>query len=401
MFDTTIFQSDELDQDVSNGLYNYLFILDISNFSSINKSYGKAVGDKILVEVYNLLQFNIHNKAKLYKIESDRFVIITYEQGVKRVEYFAQQLISFFDTKCVCTDEFDIDISFNIGVSKIIDNISNTMVNCEYALESSKKLGSRHFEIYDEFSVEYLEEKEALLWLNKTKEIVLNDGIFAYYQPIKNLKNDKIEKYEVLARGKCDDEIIEPLKFVKSAKRLGILTSITKTIIKKSFEAFSKNSYDFSINLTDRDLVEGYLSTFLAEKLHTYNINPNRVTFEILENIVINTNEQKISQQITELKDMGFSIAVDDFGIENSNFERLLDMKVDVIKIDGAFISNLRRDDKTVKIVQTIVKLAKSLGMQTVAEYVYDEYTYNAMKELGIDYAQGHFIGKAEAFIDD
>jgi EAL domain-containing protein (putative c-di-GMP-specific phosphodiesterase class I) len=93
---------------------------------------------------------------------------------------------------------------------------------------------------------------------------------------------------------------------------------------------------------------------------------------------------------------MGFKIAVDDFGIENSNFSRLLDIQLDFIKIDGLFIKDLKKNMKNRTITRAIVNLAKTLGIKTVAEYVEDEGIYNLIKECGIDYAQGYHIGKAE-----
>jgi len=229
--------------------------------------------------------------------------------------------------------------------------------------------------------------------------LILNDQIEPYFQAIQEISTGKITKYEVLARGVVGDEIVEPRYFLQSASRLGILTSVTKTIIKKSFKYFKDKDCSFSINLTERDLLEGYLHEFLQDKLTLYSIEPSRVTFEILESVVVDQNFKVISQQIKELKEMGFHIAIDDFGIENSNFNRLLEMNADVIKVDGAFVSKLKENEKMALIVQTIVSLAKSLDIKTVAEFVKDEYTYEAVKELGIDYAQGYFIGKAQASI--
>ena len=186
---------------------------------------------------------------------------------------------------------------------------------------------------------------------------------------------------------------------MQSASRLGILTSVTKTIIKKSFKYFQDKDSSFSINLTERDLLEGYLNEFLKDKLLSYSIEPSRVIFEIVESVVVDQNFKVISEQIKELKELGFKIAIDDFGIENSNFNRLLEMNADIIKVDGSFVSELKENDKMALIVKTIVDLAKSLNIDTVAEFVKDEYTYETVKELGIDYAQGYFIGKPKPTI--
>lgn len=386
--------TNQIENELKEDGYNYLFLLDVSNFSAINKVFGKIFSNKILLEIEAMLDVNTHKHAKLFKVESDRFIVLSNEKSKESVKEYCEQIISFFDTKKVMLDDVELDVTFNIGVSRVINNISDTIVNSEYALDKSKKLGSRNYEIYDELNVEYIDEKDAILWLNRTKELVLNDQIEPYFQPIQEIATGEVNKYEVLARGVIGDEVIEPKNFVNSASRLGILTSITKTIIKKSFKHFKNREGSFSINLTERDLLEGYLSDFLKDKLSVYSIDPSRVTFEILESVVVDKSFKVISQQIGELKEMGFVIAIDDFGIENSNFNRLLEMNADIIKVDGAFIGELKENAKLALIVETIVNLAKSLGVKTVAEFVKDEYTYETVKELGIDYAQGYFIGR-------
>ena len=388
--------TNQIENELKKNLYSYLFLLDVSNFSAINKVFGKMFSNKILLEIESMLELNTHNHAKLFKVESDRFIILSNEKSKESVKEYCEQIISFFDTKKVTLDDVELDVTFNIGVSKIINNISDTIVNSEYALEKSKKLGSRNYEIYDELNVEYLDEKDAILWLDRTKELILNDQIEPYFQPIQEIATGEVSRYEVLARGVVGEHIIEPKYFVNSASRLGILTSITKTVIKKSFQYFKNREGSFSINLTERDLLEGYLSNFLKDKSLVYSIDPSRVTFEILESVVVDKSFKVISQQIKELKEIGFMIAIDDFGIENSNFNRLLEMNADIIKVDGAFISELKDNEKLALIVETIVNLSKSLGVKTVAEFVKDEYTYETVKELGIDYAQGYFIGKPQ-----
>jgi len=388
-----------LDNALEEHEYNYLFLLDVSNFSAINKVFGKILSNQILLEIESMLSINTNDSAKLFKVESDRFIILSHELSKESVKEFCAQIISFFDTKKVILQDVELDITFNIGVSKIINNISDTIINSEYALEKSKKLGSRNYEIYDELNSEYIDEKDALPWLNRTKELLLNDQIEPYYQAIQNISTGKITKYEVLARGIIGDEVILPKHFVQPAKKLGIQSAITKTIIAKSFKYFQNKEVSFSINLTERDLSEEYLNEFLKEKLQLYSIDAQRVTFEILESVVIDQNFKVISEQIVQLKEMGFKIAIDDFGIENSNFNRLLEMNADIIKIDGAFVGDMKENEKMCLIVKTIVDLAKSLGIETVAEFVKDEYTYNRVKDLGIDYAQGYYIGKPEARI--
>ena len=150
----------ELGDELEKDGHNYLFLLDVSNFSAINKVFGKMFSNKILLEIESMLRVNIHKRSKLFKVESDRFVILSNEKSRENTKEYCEQIISFFDTTRVVVEDVELDVTFNIGVSKIINNISDTIVNSEYALDKSKKLGSRNYEIYDELNSEYIDEKE-------------------------------------------------------------------------------------------------------------------------------------------------------------------------------------------------------------------------------------------------
>jgi len=383
-----------LQDDLISQEYHYMLLLDISHFSVLNKEYGKEFANHVIIRTARILEKHIHRKAKLYKTESDRFAILVKDVSLKDVYLYCDQLVSFFDTKNIQVDDSEIHITFNIGVDAIRADISETLINCEYALDKSKELGSRHYEIYSENTAAFVDEKEAIKWLRLTRELILEEAIEPYFQPIENVKTGEIYKYEALARGIYKGEVIAPAYFIKPAEKLGLATAITRVMINKSFAFFSDKKEEFSINLTERDLLEGYLIKFLKEKLKQFEIDASRVTFEILENITVAKNSKKITKKLNRLREMGFKIAVDDFGIENSNFSRLLEINLDFIKIDGIFIKDLKQNEKNRTITRAIVNLAKTLGIQTVAEYVEDETIYEIIKECGIDFAQGYHIGK-------
>jgi len=383
-----------LQEDLSSGEYNYMLLLDMSHFSIINKEYGKEFANHVIIRTARTLEKHIHRDAKLYKTESDRFAILLKNKTIEDVYLFCDQIVSFFDMKNIRVDNSEIHITFNIGIDKVREKISDTLIHCEYALDKSKELGSRHYELFNEELDSFKSEKEALQWLGLSRELVMQEEIEPYYQPIMDLKTGEIYKYEALARGVKKEEVITPAYFIEPSEKLGLSTAITRMMINKTFAFFQDKREHFSINLTERDMLEGYLIEFLQEKIKAYSIEPSRVTFEILENITIANNSERITQKLNELREMGFKIAVDDFGIENSNFSRLLDINLDFIKIDGLFIKDLKKSQKNRTITQAIVNLAKTLGIKTVAEYVEDEEIYNIIKECGIDYAQGYYIGR-------
>ena len=385
-----------LHDDLMSWKYGYMLLLDMSHFSVINKEYGKEFANHVIIRTARVLEKHIHKNAKLYKTESDRFAILLRESSLKEVYLYCDQIVSFFDNHNIGIDDTELHLTFNIGVDKVRADISDTLINCEYALDKSKELGSRHYEVFSERTTAFKDEKEAVKWLRLTRELIMQEQIEPYFQPIQDLKTGAIVKYEALARGFYEGEVISPYFFVGQAEKLGLSTALTRLMINKTFAFFTDKTQEFSINLTERDLLEGYLIRFLKQKMQQYNIAPERITFEILENITVAKNSKRITQKLNRLREMGFQIAVDDFGIENSNFSRLLEINIDYIKIDGIFIRDLKDNEKNRTITRAIVNLAKTLGIKTVAEYVEDEEIYELIKECGIDYAQGYYVGKPE-----
>jgi EAL domain-containing protein (putative c-di-GMP-specific phosphodiesterase class I)/DNA-binding NarL/FixJ family response regulator len=231
-------------------------------------------------------------------------------------------------------------------------------------------------------------------WFDYTVSLIIEQKIQPFYQPIMSTLTGEIEKYEVLARGVDGKNIVPPHYLFHAAERKGITTTLTKMIIDKSFFYFASNTHNFSINITERDFKEGYLVDYLKEQLFCYRIDPARVTLEILESIDLTENLEFIAEQIRQLRAMGIKIAIDDFGVENSNFSRLLHIELDYIKLDGMYIRNIHSSDKKKLITLGIVKLAKTIGAELIAEFVEDETVMDIIRDCGVDYAQGYFVGK-------
>jgi len=370
-----------------------LILFDIANFSYLNKQYGVEFGDKVLFEVSKLLKAHCSSDIHLYKIESDRFVFLLDKANSIEAEEFSQQIHSFFDTTEIEIDNIFIQISFDIGLTSS-DSKEKVMVHAEYALDIAKELGARHHSFYDETNEIVKKNKNLAKWLNITKEMIESNNIIPYFQPIFNTKEHKITKFEVLARGVYNGEIISPFYFIESATKLGLISSITRMMIQKSFQFFKNNNFKFSINISEGDLYGNYLYKHLQERMSHYDIEASRVTLEILETITTTNHHQDIIEEINKLKSLGLKIAIDDFGTGNANFSRLMHVNFDYLKLDGIFIRNLNKNGKQQKIVKSIVQLAKVLGVQTVAEFVENKEIYEKAKECGIDFMQGYYFGK-------
>ncbi|MFP4487258.1 MAG: EAL domain-containing protein, partial [Campylobacterales bacterium] len=372
-----------------------LLLLDINNFNVLNKLHGFYFGDMVLKEVGDHLKHTLTKKDKLYKLSGDRFAILKESFLDRDIENLSNQIFAYFDSAEIEVDMIEISISFSIGAA-MIEKSRDVIIDAEFALDRSKKQGRRFFVIYHKDIDEFKEEKEFIKKLYKVREYICKDMLKAWYQPIVDVRTEKIYKYESLARIVDGDSILSPDKFLNEAKRLGLLTTITKSMINRTFQCFSNSEIMFSINITEDDLIDGYLPEFIEYKAKKYNITPSNVTFEILENLTISKDSTTISDTLKKLHNNGYKIAIDDFGSDRSNFSRFLSIKSDYIKIDGVFVQGCDSSIEKQQIIDAIVQLAKRLEIKTIAEFVSTKEIFETIKKLGVDYAQGYYFGRPE-----
>lgn len=374
--------------------YKYIGILEFTNISEINDELSLIQNLYIKEKFEEKISLMNSDKINIYKGVSNKYIVLSKEkrEGFLREDFkhFLNQLKDF--TK----DYFNEQIECFIGLSLIKDFESlNCSINAELALTLAKD-NNEEFFIFNENNVHVQKMVDNLNWKEKTKYLVLEEQIYPFFQPILNIKTNKIEKYEVLARGKLNQEFISPYFFISHAENLGLIKDITKIIINKSFLFFKDKNIEFSINISEKDLTDKFFIPFLKKALVIYNINPNIVTLEILENITFSEDSKIILEQLEKLRLLGFKLAIDDFGSDNSNFSRLLNINIDILKIDALFIKNIDKNEKNKTIVKSIVNMAKTLGIETIAEFVENENIMNVIKECGVDYVQGYYIGKPE-----
>ena len=219
-----------------------------------------------------------------------------------------------------------------------------------------------------------------------------SDKIISYFQPIIHNETKKVVKYESLVRLIDENgKVLSPFFFLDVAKKGRYYTSITKRVLKNSFDALGKLQGDISINLSALDIENKELNGYIIELLQENKEEAKRITFELLEDESVK-DFGLIKDFIAKVKSFGVQIAIDDFGSGYSNYERLLDYQPDILKIDGSLIKNIRHDAFSYSIVKSIVTFAKEQGFETVAEFVENEEIFTILKDVGINYSQGYFF---------
>jgi len=384
----------QLIEDIKQNSYkktSHLALLNIDSFKDINDFYGYHSGDKILKTIAKILVNEcLCEDAKIYKLPSDEFAIfslkdIEEELFIQKIE----KLIEIIHKHEFIVQNNTIYIIISCGISGKREEL---MITADIALQKAKAR-NKPLVIYNE----KLNITEKILQNTKNitilKDAIEHNLIVPFYQPIYNIKNHTIEKYECLARiVQKDGTIIPPYQFMETAIKSKLYLHITKSMLNKSFDFFREKEYEFSINLSIIDIINHEMQEFIIEKLKKFP-EPERIVFEILENEKLG-NYESVKKFISNIKKFGCKFAIDDFGSGYSNFSHVYELNIDYIKIDASLVKDIATDDTSRIITKSIISFASNLGLKTIAEYVEDIESFEMLEEMGVDYIQGYYIGK-------
>ena len=386
-------------EEIKSKKYHYIVVFDIADFIGMSRKYGKEMAYAILDAAQKRFVGFESGIYKLFKAQVDRYAFLARERSHKKIRHFAESIKKSFEEKFLSVNGIDIKLKLSCGIAGTKEG-TNPLIDAEYALENAKMTGECYF-YHDKENIQNTQTiVEKIKWLKIAQELVKKGWIEPFYQPIKEIKTQKIVKYEVLARGMYKKEILSPQYFIEDARFTGVITSITKTIIEKSFGYFEGKNVEFSINLTQTDLFDTTFWPFLVKTAKKYRQNPNRITFEIYENIDSQAQYERYIEALRRLKKMGFKIARDNFGLNaTTDLSEFMEIEFDYLKIDASLIKNIDTNEKERRFVTSLVKMAHSFGMKTIAEHVENASIEKTVAACGVDYVQGYSIGKPTAHI--
>lgn len=395
-----------LRQDLEQYPNHVIAVLNLSNFKEINSFYGVKLADDILYSVAQVLKSYFKNENYLlYRIHGDDFAILWTNCTDRSV--FIQKLEGFLDylgKKEILIDNYTyLNISATIGVAFSYESAKYSMVNAIMALHHAKEyknpivVYNRNLPILNVF-------KNNIQYTEIVYQALKNKDVIPYFQKIYGIQpessaEDKV-KFEALMRIKDKDgHIILPGLFLEVSKRSSSYSKLSRLMIESAFmQLAAHKDCVFSINLALEDMNSPDFLMWFMERIAYYKVE-GRVVAEITEQESVEGFES-VNHFIARIKEIGVKIALDDFGSGYSNFSILMRLQIDYLKIDGSLIKNIDKDKNAQVIVKTIVQFAKDLGLKTIAEFVCSKEIYEVVKDMGIDYAQGYFVGKPEAEVD-
>lgn len=386
-------------RDLHNKKCPLVLFLEIANFEDIYDLYTMDIArgvEKIFIDQLKVklasIDIDEHSVYHIYDgqyailidIENSDFQLVVIRELCQKISKAVRRTLLRIEE-----DDFEASVVLGYACSE-----SGAYENATLALRYAKKMNHDIVFADDILSEVHESVSNNMIWVKMVREALDNDRIEPYFQGIYDNKSGMITKYESLARLIGEDgKVYSPYFFMEVAKRSKYYSVITKRMLDKSFEYFKDRTQSVSINLSIQDIMSKRMSSYIISKLEEYSFMAGRISFELLEDE--NTfSFEEVLNFTAAVKSMGAKISIDDFGSGYSNFQRLLEINPDVLKLDGSLIKDIDKSLDRRNIVETIVEFARRSNIKTVAEFVEDENIQRVVSELGIDMSQGYYFSK-------
>lgn len=404
-FDNTL--NIALEETREHSTHHALLYLDLDQFKIVNDTCGHLAGDKLLEELAAHLKQSVRDSDMLARLGGDEFALLLNLCPEEKAIAIANKILSTVsDFRFIWKNK-----SFGVGVSIGIvfinnpeESASTILRKADLACYMAKELGRNRIHIYTDEDQSLEDRHGEMQWLSRIKQAIKDDLFYLVAQRILPLSEDikPVQRYEILIRLKEDNNTILPDAFIPAAERYGLMTEIDRWVVEKSFEFLSKlinspseqnKNIIFSINISGLTLGHKDFFTFIKEQFNLYKIPPESICFEITETAAI-SNFSVAIDFITNIKSLGCSLALDDFGSGLCSFSYLKTIPVDYLKIDGTFITRMLDNPLDMAIVMAIKQISLATESKVIAEYVLTAEIKDKLHEIGIDYAQGYGVSQ-------
>ena len=382
--------------------HNYKFaflIVDIDNFKLINDAYGHEFGDQMLKGIAGILRDMFRKEDLVARYGGDEFAMVLPYAGEEQAYSVALRLLKNIEEFSLISPEGQkVKATASIGIAVFPDHARDAkqlFLIADNMLYKAKREGKNKVALPSPEDLSLIAE-EVLKKSSILSTAVEEKRVLPYFQPIVDVHTLEARAYEVLMRiEQPDGRILPAREFIHIAETSGLLQRMDLTLLENAARRISAEATEaeFFFNLSPKSLV---LPSFIEEVryiLRKYNVPPHRIVFELTERETVK-NLKILKDFVRNLKKDGFKFAVDDFGSGFSSFTYIKHFPIDYLKIEGDFIRSMARNKVDLALVQSAVTLARTLNIKTIAEFVEDEEIFGKVREVGIDLAQGYYLGK-------
>lgn len=372
-----------------------IYFIDLDNFKGLNDTLGHNKGDEVLCAVSKSLNIICSDFVRVGRLGGDEFVVVKRgENDILESEDLAQTILEVLSS-IIRVNKLTFELSGSIGISYYplhSKDMNEVIQYADIAMYEAKSSGGNNYKIFSNDMLESVELE------NRLKEAILKDEFSLYYQPIYDIKENKIKGAEALIRWNADEGIISPTRFIPIAKRTGDIIEIDKIVFDKAIKYckyITTHSKDFimSVNLSYKYLKQYNFIDDLKSIIKKYDLDPKNLRVEVTEDEFIE-DIVETTRILNEIRTLGISVSLDDFGTGYSSFNYLKQLPIDIIKIDRSLLYKVCTDEKSLNILSTIINLSHELGFIVVCEGVEEVEEFELLKTLGCDKIQGYYISR-------
>lgn len=392
---------EEIEHVTHDGVESAAYFIDLDKFKQINDTYGHAAGDKLLIRVAEQLKSQVRERDVVSRLGGDEFTVLARNITRGDAMDLANSFNKILREMHITEGEHTFSVNCSIGIAMISPGrhtADEILSHADTACFASKSQGRNCYHMYEERGDSKTEIAVDTGWYKRIQEAIKEDKFVLVYQPIVDNVDSGKECYEVLLRMPGPNgELVLPSIFLPVALRFGLMTDIDRWVMVHAMKALAEfraagREIIFSINLSGQSLEDMSLPQLVKDQMTLNQLPPGCVIFEITEQSALRHLEN-VKQLIQGLQATGCRFALDDFGTGFSSFVYLKNLPVDFIKIDGSFVNSMAQNSIDETMVLSIIHIARSLGMKTIAEFVGDEKTITMLKASGVDYIQGFYVG--------
>jgi diguanylate cyclase (GGDEF)-like protein/PAS domain S-box-containing protein len=383
-----------------------LLFLDLDQFKVVNDSCGHAAGDELLKQVSFLFSQVLRKGDTLARTGGDEFAVLLENCPVNVAITLSDKLRTQLDTFRFAWQGKSFQVGVSIGAVEVNASSGSrgeVMRKADSACYVAKDAGRGRTHLYLDSDEAVMLRQGELNWATRLQQ-ALEHGQFELHgqRIVAPGHEDEGHYYEMLVRlREADGRLVPPMAFLPAAERYGLMPALDKTVIVRALQmhgpmqAASSKPVKFAINLSGASLSDAKLLDFIRDAMTEYKVAPHLICFEVTETVAI-ANLQVAVRLMSELKQLGCTLSLDDFGSGMSSFSYLKQLPVDVVKIDGSFVRNMLVNPVDYAMVEAVNNIAHQMGLKTLAEYVETPELIAALTTMGVDMLQGYGVGVPE-----
>ncbi|MFC1837544.1 EAL domain-containing protein [Thermodesulfobacteriota bacterium] len=384
-----------------NNTYVAILFLDLDRFKKINETLGHDVGDKLLFEVGKRLENCVRQSDTVARLGGDEFAVLLDDlRDVKFVAVVARKILQAL-SKPIVVQDYELYATSSIGISLFPDDGEDEdklLRSADTALYRAKDAGKNNYQYYTpDMNTRAF---EFLLLESGLRKAIDNDELVVFYQPLLNLKDNKLIGMEALLRWKHPEKgMIAPGDFIPLAEETGLIDPIGEWVLRaactqnKLWQDAGYPPVMVSVNMSGRQFNKKSVTDDIANILEETGLKPEFLGLEITESVIMQDVKSTISK-LRQLQDMGISLSIDDFGTGHSSLSYLKLFPIDNLKIDRSFVFNITSDSTDAAIAASVILLAHSMNLKVVAEGVETREQLEVLRQQGCDHVQGFLFSK-------